>query len=185
MFSLLISILLIIVLLLILVAAGFQLYYGFSKDKIGFLPSLSNKLNKEMENTFKKHLGDESKYIFVELGAGVANIAGYVAKQFDFKKVIAVEMDPFVILFGKILNSFSTKSIEFVKSNIFDYKIPKNSVLYCYLGHFILQKMYEEGLLDGHLVISTTFRLEAVLPDEVIEMNNFYKRLYVYDFRKK
>lgn len=170
---------------MVFIIAAFQISYSFSKDKIGFLPSISGKLTNELEKTFYKHLKDPSKYTFVELGAGVANIAGFVANQFEFKKVVAVEVDPFVIFFGEILNMFSKKPIEFVRKNLFDYDTPKNSVLYCYLGHTILERMYKEGRLDGHLVISTTFRLEGVLPDEVIEMNNFYQRLFIYDFRNK
>jgi hypothetical protein len=185
MLSFILSILFFIFAIIVLIAAAFQVSYSFSKDKIGFLPSLSAKLTNELEKTFYKYLKDPSKYEFIELGAGVANIAGYVAKTFEFKKVVAVEIDPFVIFFGRLLNSFSTKPIEFIRKNLFDYEIPKKSVLYCYLGHTILEKMYKEGRLDGHLVISTTFRLEGVLPAEVIDMKNFYRRLYIYDFRGK
>lgn len=185
MLSLIFTILFLLFAILVFIIAAFQVSYNASQDKIGFLPSLSGKLNQELTNIFYNHLKDPSKYSFVELGAGVANIAGYIAKQFDFKEVIAVELDPFVIFFGKLLNNFSPKPITFIRKNLFDYEIPKKSVLYCYLGTNIMERLYKEGRFDGHLVISTTFFLKHVEPDEVIKMKNFYMQMYVYDFRKK
>ena len=48
-----------------------------------------------------------------------------------------------------------------------------------------MEKLHKQGKFDGHLVVSTTFKLKEVEPVETIEMNNFYMRMYVYDFRKK
>ena len=163
----------------------FQISYTFSNDKIGFLPTLSGKLNMQLFRIFEEYLHDPSQYSFVELGAGVANIAGMISKRFNFKEVVAVEIDPITVFFGKLINTFGGTTVNFIQKNIFDYDIPEGSVLYCYLGTHIMEKLYHAGKLDGHLVISTTFKLKEVEPVEVIEMNNFYLRMYVYDFRKK
>jgi hypothetical protein len=48
-----------------------------------------------------------------------------------------------------------------------------------------MEKMLRQGKFDGHLVVSTTFKLKKTEPVEIIEMNNFYMRMCVYDFRKK
>lgn len=163
----------------------FQISYTISQDKIGFLPSLSGRLNMQLLRVFDHYLHDPAQYSFVELGAGVANIAGMISKRFQFKNVIAVEIDPVTVFFGKLLNNFAGTNVEFVRKDIFAYQIPSNSVLYCYLGTHIIEKLYKQGKFDGHLVVSTTFKLKDVEPVEVIEMNNFYMRMYVYDFRQK
>jgi SAM-dependent methyltransferase len=163
----------------------FQISYTLSQDKIGFLPSLSGKLNMQLLRVFDHYLDETKEYSFVELGAGVANIAGMISKRFEFKDVIAVEIDPITVFFGKLLNNFAGTNVEFVRKDIFAYKIPSKSVLYCYLGTHIIEKLYQQGKFDGHLVVSTTFKLKEVEPVEVIEMNNFYMRMYVYDFRQK
>jgi hypothetical protein len=171
--------------ILFCVIGVFQVYYNFSNDKIGFLPSISSKLNKQLAIIFEKHIKDTSKYEFIERGAGLANISGYIQKNFNFKKVTAVEIDFITIFFGKLLAKLTRSKIEFVRQNVFDYKVPKKSVLYFYLTTSILEKLYQQGKLDGHVVISTTFKLKNLKPDESIKMNNFYRWMYVYDFRDK
>jgi|688.fasta_scaffold159981_3 hypothetical protein len=163
----------------------FQISYTISQDKIGFLPSLSGKLNLQLLRIFDQYLHDPKDYSFVELGAGVANIAGFINKNFEFKEVIAVEIDPITVFFGKLINNISGTNVEFIRKDIFAYKIPQKSVLYCYLSTHIMEKMLRQGKFDGHLVVSTTFKLKKTEPVEIIEMNNFYMRMYVYDFRKK
>lgn len=162
-----------------------QFYFNLSNDKIGFVPTLSGTLNKRLAEVFTKYLKDPSKYTFVELGSGVANISSYVSSQFNFKEVIAVEIDPLILTFGKFLNLFYKSKVKFVRRNIFNYEIPKKSVLYCYLTTSILERLLKENRFQGHLVISTTFKLKNVTPVEVIEMRNFYRRMYVYDFREQ
>lgn len=185
MLNLILLFLLLTSLVLISIFWIFQITYTVSQDKIGFLPSLSGKLNLQLLRIFDQYLHTPKDYSFVELGAGVANIAGFINKNFDFKKVIAVEIDPITIFFGKLINNLAGTNIEFYRKDIFAYKIPEKSVLYCYLGTHIIEKLYKQGKFDGHLVVSTTFKLKEVEPVEVIEMNNFYMRMYVYDFRKK
>ena len=185
MLNLLLLFLLITLLVLVSIFWIFQITYTLNKDKIGFLPSLSGKLNLQLLRIFDQYIHNTKDYSFVELGAGVANIAGFINKNFEFKKVIAVEIDPITIFFGKLFNNISGTNIEFHRKDIFAYQIPQKSVLYCYLGTHIMEKLHKQGKFDGHLVVSTTFKLKEVEPVETIEMNNFYMRMYVYDFRKK
>jgi hypothetical protein len=60
-----------------------QIRYGLSSDRIVFMPTISKKVLTELtkildiENT-------ENQY-FVEFGAGLANIAGWISKNYCFE----------------------------------------------------------------------------------------------------
>jgi len=163
-----------------------QVSLGLRKDTIGFVPSLSKKINLELINSIQKYVPNTSSYNFIELGAGLANITQFLASKFTFKKIVAVELDFFTIMGAKFLNLFSKNQVEFVHKNIFDYEVPKKSVIYCYLGNLIMEKLYKTGALKGSVVLSATFSIKDVKYTECIDLpGTFYRKLYVYDFTKE
>jgi hypothetical protein len=137
--------------------------------------------------TLTRYLGNDSdSYNLIELGAGMATMSYYLSRQWKWKKVEAVEIGPFIIMAGKLRFLFARPKtpVHFVKQNIFTYKIPAKSVVYCYLFSSLVTKLYKEGSLKGSLVLSLTFPIEGIEPTKVIELESWQNRLLIYDFRE-
>lgn len=159
-----------------------QIRYGLSSDRIVFMPTISKKVLTELtkildiENT-------ENQY-FVEFGAGLANIAGWISKNYCFRDIIAVEIDGQTIIMAKFWNFIKNQKLNFVQKNIFDYDLPKNSIVYIFLGKQVLTNLYLQKKLDGNLIISLTFNIKNLEPTKTINIGKPYNNLYIYDFRK-
>jgi hypothetical protein len=161
----------------------FQFSYSLDKNKIGYLPTNSKKVLNRLSKIFKQFEIEQKDYDFVELGCGTANISGWVSQNHDFKKIIGVEMDFMTIFMAKVLTKLKGQKVDLIRKNVFNYKIEKKSIIYCYLGHHILNNLYKQKKLDGHLVISLTFSLKDKKPDYKENVGLFYQNIYVYDFR--
>jgi hypothetical protein len=182
------KIVLLIILISILVVLVYywfvQLKLNHNKYTIGFLPTISPTLNKELVKISHRYIPNQAKFSFVELGSGVANITAYMSKNTQFKSYIAVELDWLTIQFGKLINFFKTKQILYIQKNVFDYTLPHSSFVYCFLGGAIIDRLADEGGFENCLVVSASFPLSKIKPTETIPLKNFYKNLYIYDFRK-
>lgn len=168
----------------------FQIYLFIRKDTIPFLSTSSREVNQNLKKIFSKYLDaepDTQKPAFVELGCGLANILGWVKKNQSsyFREFIGVDIDYSIIACAKLWNFLKRQKVSLKRHNIFEYDIPKNSVLYCYLGTNIMDMLYKQGKLKGFLVISTTFAITEAEADQKFKLSNFYNSLYVYDFRSQ
>ena len=180
---------LVVLLLVLFIFWLFQFSYSFDKNKIGYLPTNSKKVLNTLLEVFERFEIKEADYDFVELGCGLANVAGWVYSNHTFKKVIGVEMDFMTVFMARMLAKLKKQKLQLIRKNVFDFDIQDKSVIYCYLGHTILNNLYKQKKLDGHLVISLTFSLKNKQPDFKKSINVFYKDLYkdlyVYDLRDK
>lgn len=163
-----------------------ELPYFKDKNKTFYFPSKIKFLKPAFERFVEDYLNDgkTEKYNFIELGAGLGKVAYYAAENYAWEKVIAVELNWRLIEFAKLKANFKKTKIDFVKSDIFEYKIPQNSVVYCYFSYAIMTKLYEEGFFKGNILLSLTFELRGVEPTKVYKLDNFQGELYVYDFRE-
>jgi len=155
------------------------------RKRVGFIPTVS----KEVENSFVQ-IFDEFKvnpkdYFFVELGAGMAGMSRFAFKKFEFREVWAVEVSQVLVFLARILNFKYGTKIKFFIKDIFKFDYPENSILYCYLGTNIMKLLHQQGCFKNKLVISLTFKIPDLEPAKAIKVNSHYKRLLVYDFRKK
>jgi SAM-dependent methyltransferase len=176
--------LLILLLILLLVIWIHQLYYGIATDRIVFFPTSVKKIDKELDIIISKYLPKTSDYELVELGCGVGNVLRHLAAKFSWKKVTGVELDWMTYIVAKF---FSRKSnVTIVQDNILNHKIESKSLVYCFLGTQIMDKLHKAGQFDNHLVISLDFPITSAEAKEVFELEgiSIQKRLYVYDFRK-
>jgi hypothetical protein len=168
---------------LILIWTGIQIYINYSSDKIGFVPSSSPKLSETMYKIVHQYIKKQEKYTFVELGSGLSNNTITAAKRFRFKRYIAVELDPFFVFFSKFLAFLNRVNIEFYIADLYKFKIPRDSIIYCYLANTIVTKLYKQGSFKGQLVISTTFKINDVKEAQSYYIGGIYGKVYVYDFR--
>lgn len=158
-----------------------------SEYHVGYLPTNLHTVGPVLIGIIKKYIKDDIKnYNLVEPGAGMGNVAYFLAQKFTFKKVIAVEDERGLLMVARFRQRFFFKTkIDFIKSNVLDYQIPEKSIVYCYLLSDIVTKMYEKCLFKDKLVITLTFPIKGVEPTENIDVGGFAKKVLVYDFRKK
>ncbi len=163
----------------------FQIYYTINKDTIGLVPTASQKVLDSFAiiNSEFGIVTENTK--FVEIGAGLANVSGWVSKNHNFQEVIGVEIDGLTVLFAKIWNLWKRQKVNLIRKNVFNYEIPKGSVVYSYLTPNVLDKLYQQKKLNGSLIISLTFSINNLEPDWKIQLKSPYNRLLVWDLRHK
>ena len=140
-------------------------------------------VEKVLLTVIKKYVAKPHEMNFIEVGAGYAKIAKIAALNFKWKSIIAIEVDILVVFWTKLKNFFQKLPITYVKSDIFKYKIPKESLIYCYMSVSILNALYKASAFDGSLLLSLSFGIDGVEPIAEYKVKGFQKRLYVYDFR--
>jgi Ribosomal RNA adenine dimethylase len=162
-----------------------QFYYLVHPYKVFLVSSQLQKVIPGLNEAINHHTSSVESMNFVELGSGKAGISRYVGKNYKFKEVIGVEGDWLTFQMSRLLNQLDKSRVKVVNEDIFKYQIPANSIIYCYLFPKLLDKLHERGLLKGQLVLSLTFEITDVEPTEIISIDNFQKKLLVYDFREQ
>ncbi len=160
-----------------------QLYYGIRTDRIMFLPTSIKKIDKSLLTIVPKYIANTEQTTVVELGCGTGNVLRFLSNNFNFKKIVGVELDFVTNYIAKFLANRS--NIEIIQKDIFAYKIPTKSMVYCFLGTEVLDKLKEKGQFDNNLVVCLEFPLTGVEPTEKYTLPgfSFQKELFVYDFR--
>lgn len=139
----------------------------------------------KLQDIISRYISDTSTYNLVEPGAGMGKVAEYLGKRLPWQRIVAIEIGPVLYYLGIIRAIILRSKLEFIKKDIFDYPIPSQSVVYCYLSGEMLTKLYKEGRLNGQLVICLTFSIDDLKPNEEITLRSWQKRLLVYDLREK
>ena len=131
-----------------------------------------------------RYIGSNTnQYSLVEPGAGLATVSRYLGGKYPWREIQAVEIGGFILIIGRLRQLFSLVPIRLIHKDIFVHTFPARSVVYCYLFSSLLTKLWQNGQLTGHLVISLTFPIQGVEPTEVIPLKSWQGQLYVYDFR--
>lgn len=164
---------------------GFQIYYTIAKNRIVFVPTFSKKVLKEIKKYIQKAKINTKEYNLVELGCGTANVSNWLLKNFEFKKAIGVEIDFITYFTAKFFSAFRKSKIQFIRKDVLKYDVPKQSVIYLYLRSTIVTQLYIQNKFKESLVFSLTFPIRGIKPSKTVELNNFYDKLYIYDFRSK
>ncbi len=153
------------------------------KDRVVLVSSNLKHVEKPLLEAIHKYVPKPEEMNFVEIGAGYAKITTIAARKFQWKSIIAVELDFFAVFVSRLKNRFNKLPISFIKSNIFNYTIPEKSVVYSYMSVPVMNRLLESGAFESCLVLSLTFAFDGVTPIAEYKVKGFQKRLYVYDFR--
>jgi SAM-dependent methyltransferase len=164
---------------------GFQIYYTIAKNRIVFVPTFSKKVLKEIKKYIQKAKINTKEYNLVELGCGTANVSNWLLKNFEFKKAIGVEIDFITYFTAKFFSAFRKSKIQFIRKDVLKYDVPKQSIIYLYLRSTIVTQLYIQNKFKESLVFSLTFPIRGIKPSKTVKLNNFYDKLYIYDFRSK
>lgn len=155
------------------------------KDRAVLISTGMKKLTPSFQKIIKNFVPNTSKVDFIEIGAGYSKVARMAAKSFNWKSVVALEVDWFPMLFAKLKNRLNKLPITFIEGDIFDYEAPKSGVIYSYMTNEILNNLHKDHFFDGTLLISLTFGLKDEEPVYLEEIGGFQKRIIVYDFRER
>jgi len=171
------------------VAYCWETYLNRSRpDRVVYYSSNLKEQGKVLEAIIKKYITARGEatadYALVEPGAGFAHMARFLAQKYTWREIIAVEIGRVVLLIGRLLSLLRQDHITFIYADIFSYTVPQKSLVYCYLTSAIITRLYQEGKLNGQLVVCLTFTIEGVEPTEEIELKSWQKRIQVYDFRE-
>ena len=158
-----------------------QIRYSLNPYRIVFVPTQVKRSKTAFEQIIHQYVPNSSKYSFVELGAGLAHVSSHMAKNYNWENITAIDSDWQLHQISRLLNRNS--KINFVCGNIFQEQWPNNSVIYAYLSHTIMGRLYQEGRLQGNLVISATFQIKDAVPTKTYPVGGLQKNLYLYDFR--
>ncbi len=180
-----------LILVATVIALAFVIYIWFCIDtalsrqpgRVGYTGSGASVCGPALRQVIQTYIPDTKKVTLVEPGAGFAHIACFLAKQYEWKEVVALEISPFSHLTGRFLNLFRRAPVQFVQGNVFGYPYPKGSFVYSYLSTPIIGKLYADGSLNGCLVASLTFAIPGVTPNQELSVPGWQKRILVYDFR--
>lgn len=168
----------------ILAVSIHELWFHNHQSRVGFIPTKLKSIIKPLDDIIQKNIGSKNQhsYHFYELGCGTGHVLRHVAKKYNFKKNIGIELNQIWLLICKILNS-KNDNIKAIKTDVIEYNYMRPAVFYAYLKPSILEKVYQSGGFDKSLVILLTFAIPNIKPKETISLEGPQHRIHVYDFR--
>ena len=119
-----------------------------------------------------------------DLGCGEGRILITAAKEFS-ARAIGVEIDPLKILLARLLRKINgvDDRVNIVRGNLFDFDPGSADVLYLYLTHQAIDKLFPEilkKLKPSVRIVSYRFCLRGMTPEKVSED----KTLFLYQLDK-
>jgi SAM-dependent methyltransferase len=122
--------------------------------------------------------------IVCDLGCGEGRVLITAAKEFS-AKAIGVEIDPLKVAVARLLAKFHgvDDRVKIIRGNLFGFDPGKVDVLYLYLTHQAMDKLFPEilkKLKPSVRIISYRFCLRGMTPDKVSED----KTLFLYQLDK-
>ena len=118
-----------------------------------------------------------------DLGCGEGRVMITAAKEFS-ARAIGVEIDPLKIMLARILSKINgvDDRVSFVRGNLFDFDPVTADVLYIYLTHQAMDKLFPEilkKLKPSVRIVTYRFYLRGMTPDKVSEDRTLF--LYQLD----
>lgn len=153
--------------------------------RIGYVPSNPQATTPILKQVIVRYIPKTTSVRFIEAGCGLAQVSQVMAKTYTWKEVVAIDIRYTLMLLARLRNLFPKAPVTYLRRNLFDYHFGTGNCIYCYLSTQILGKLYAEGKLTGNLVVSLSFAIPGAKPTEAIQVPNWQKRMYVYDFRSK
>ena len=119
-----------------------------------------------------------------DLGCGEGRVLITAAKEFS-ARAIGVEIDPLKILLARLLRKINgvDDRVNIVRGNLFDFDPGSADVIYLYLTHQAMDKLFPEilkKLKPSVRIVSYRFCLRGMTPEKVSED----KTLFLYQLDK-
>ncbi|QCX00636.1 class I SAM-dependent methyltransferase [Aggregatimonas sangjinii] len=155
----------------------------FKTNQVVLVSSSVNHVKQPLLHAIEHFKIEPQEMNFIEVGSGYGKILDLAAKEFEWKSLIAIEIDFLTIMIARFSNLIKRMPITFVHKDIFDYEIPKGSLVYCYMSTPIISRLFDEGAFENCVVLSLTFPIQEIPCSATYDVEGFQKRLFVYDFR--
>jgi hypothetical protein len=171
-----------IVLLLTLSSILEQIFYTWNNGRVVFLPTNTKLTRDKILELIKKYNLKTEEMSLIELGCGRAGFLRSMS-SLVWKERVGIEGQFILSMKSKMLNF--GKDIKIIHDDIFNYDIPDNSLIYCYLGVKNMNELHKSKKLQGSILISLDYAIEGVEPQENIHLSDrkVQNTLYLYDFR--
>jgi hypothetical protein len=185
------QLILVVVLILCVFGGVFYLIEGIRyqrSDRVVYMGSNLAEQAGHVKDIVQRHVAEQGgtqHYLLYEPGAGIATMAIFLASEFKWRKVVALELRSTVYWLGRLRQRLLNRKIkmEWLRRDLFEYQPKSPAVIYCYLTGAILDKLYAQGAFKDSLVICLTFEIKGVQPIEKIPLRSWQKAIRVYDFR--
>jgi len=162
----------------------YTLYTILSPNRVVLVSTRTKYVLPILNEIIEFYKNDISQMTFLEIGAGYGKVSRHAYKVKKFKNVTAVEINFFVVVFVRVLFFFKRLPINYSRKDILNYKISKQTFIYCYMSVYIVNTLYQTEKLEDCIFISLSFPITDVIPTRVYNVKGFQKKIYVYDFRK-
>ncbi len=159
-----------------------QIFYTWNNGRVVFLPTELRLIKSKVIEWIQKYELKTEEMSLIELGCGRAGFLRSMSK-YVWKQKIGVEGQFILSVKSKFLNF--GKNIKIIHGDIFNFEIPKNSIVYCYLGTKNMNELHSIGKLKGSLVISLDYKIDNIEPNESYHISDkkVQNNLFLYDFR--
>lgn len=130
-----------------------------------------------------RHLPHPERVACVELGAGLARVSRFLERAFPWNQVVAVDSSFYSYSWGRFFNWVGGSRVRYRREDVFAVIPPPGALLYCYLSTEILRELHRRGAFTGCLVVTLTFDIPNVTPQEIVSLAGWQRSLTVDDFR--
>jgi cyclopropane fatty-acyl-phospholipid synthase-like methyltransferase len=120
-----------------------------------------------------------------DLGCGEGRVLITAAKEYSAKKAIGVEIDPIKVGLARLLAKFKKVDgqVSIIRGNIFDFDPSDVDVVYLYLTHQAMDKLFPEilkKLKPTVRIVSYRFCIRGMTPEKI----STDKTLFLYQLTK-
>lgn len=132
--------------------------------------------SQQVNATLESWLPKGERFSFVDLGSGCGGLISRLAKVHKNGLFHGIEAAPLPCLISKLRNLFSTSPCKISWGDFWKQDFSQYDVVYAYLSPIPMETLWRKAskeMRPGSLLISNTFEIPGVNPDECIPLNDF------------
>lgn len=140
--------------------------------------------SQQVNTVLKSWLPQQKNFSFVDLGSGCGGLITRLAKAHKNGLFHGIEAAPLPCFISKLRNLFSTSPCKISWGDFWKQDFSQYDVVYAYLSPVPMETLWQKAsqeMRPGSLLISNTFEIPGVNPDECITLNDFsHSTLYLW-----
>lgn len=132
--------------------------------------------SQQVNKVLKSRLPKCKHFSFLDLGSGCGGLISRLAKAHKNGLFYGIETAPIPFLISKLRNIFTSSPCKISWGDFWQQDFSQYDVLYAYLSPVPMETLWHKvckEMRPGSLLISNTFQIPGVTPDEIIELNDF------------
>ena len=132
--------------------------------------------SQQVNKVLKSRLPKRKHFSFLDLGSGCGGLISRLAKAHKNGLFYGIEAAPIPFLISKLRNIFASSSCKISWGDFWRQDFSQYGVVYAYFSPVPMETLWHKArkeMRPGSLLISNTFQIPGVAPDEIIELNDF------------